>query len=89
MFKWEKSGNYNSQIMQFLNYIINLPNSPCRRVNSSSNGEKSLANVFFEDIENLFQKVYTESNVIEMRSFDPKNLNEANHLTENKQNYDT
>lgn len=47
-FTWEESGNYNEQIMRFLNYIIETPNSEMKKLfpELKEDGEETLANRF-------------------------------------------
>ena len=53
-FEYKRDGNYNSEIMEFLNYVINLVNHD----EKDSKGEKiSLADCFTKDMEELFEMV--------------------------------
>ena len=64
-FDYQDSGNYNSEIMKFLNYLISLPNKivnePQKQKENSLILEdrkgKPLNELFFEEVENLFKMV--------------------------------
>lgn len=52
-FSYQESGNYNSQIMRFLNYIIQMPN----KIIETDKKERPLNEVFFTDMEGIFKMV--------------------------------
>ena len=57
-FSFSQSKNYNPEIIQFLNFIIELPS------------QASLGDSFNADMEDFFKKVEDEAEVQRMASFD-------------------
>jgi len=59
-FEYESDGNYNSQIMQFLNYVIRLPNQ--HFVKSHEDGDDETKLTYFQsfesDVESIFKLIY-------------------------------
>ena len=53
-FEYSQEKDYNSEIMEFLNYIIGLPNKHIKEVS------KSMGECFNKDMENIFAKIYQE-----------------------------
>ena len=74
-FGYQESGNYNSQIMKFLNYIIGLPN---KMMENDENQEKAskkqipLNEIFFAEMEGIFRLVETENNTVNMQRYNPR-----------------
>lgn len=64
--------------MEFLNYIIKLPNK-VMTVKTEENTEESasLSQIFSKEMEKLFRMVESQNNVIAMKDFDPRNPNKS------------
>ena len=60
-FDFSPTANYNSQIMKFLNYLIELPRY------------KGIGDAFQADMETFFSRIYSQEEMERMRSFDRKN----------------
>ena len=74
-FSYQESGNYNSQIMKFLNYIISLPNKTMPSKSSTepkAKKDKPLNELFLADMEAIFRMVEVENNTINMQKYNPK-----------------
>ena len=84
-FKFESSGNYNSQIMEFLNYAIKLPNKVASfDSDESSQKDLTLGKKFMKDMEKIFRKVEVQENVFNMKKFDPKHPEKVIEVVEYK-----
>lgn len=77
-FTYEPNGDYNSKIMQFINYIIQLPGEHMKvstklelesDLSESKEDEMALYNAFHSDFENLFRKIEDETEVIRMKTY--------------------
>lgn len=75
-FSFQESGNYNSQIMKFLNYIIGLPNKMIESAKGEEKGKTQkqmpLNEVFFAEMEGIFRMVDTENNTSNMLRYNPR-----------------
>ena len=79
-FSYQESGNYNSQIMKFLNYIIGLPNKIMENNGERENDKDkkpkqnkiSLNELFFAEMESIFRMVETENNTTNMQKYNPR-----------------
>ena len=59
--------------MNFLNYIIQLPNQEWKSFREKGvNKSISLASVFFNDVEDIFKKLFSEDEVVKMNAHSQK-----------------
>ena len=76
-FVYTNAKDYNSQIMELINYIIELPKSKLTvtKVEDSikSNKQMELGECFYLEMEYLFKKIYHESKTRQIQLFDKKN----------------
>ena len=76
-FSYTSAKDYNSQIMEFINYIIELPKSKLTVTKSEDSVKKvkemELGECFYLEMEYLFKKVYNESKARQIQLFDKKN----------------
>ena len=63
-FEWREDENYNSKIMEFLNFLIDLPDAP---FNGKDN---KLVDEFFKDMEGIFTSIEKEDQMLRMKNFD-------------------
>ena len=66
-FQYASEGNYNSQIMEFLNYVISLPDEKVKL----DNGDKmSLEEAFHIEVGNFFRRIEEEQRLKKMKFTD-------------------
>lgn len=68
-FEFREDGNYNQEIMRFINYFIELPNQVVDRNRENYTMYKQ----FFDDMEDFFRKVETEQFTIAMSKYNARN----------------
>ena len=66
-FSYSDTGTYNNKIMEFMNYLINLPQEKVK--DKESNTKKRIGDLFRIEIENLFKKLLDKEGAIEMKKF--------------------
>ena len=67
-FQYQDDGNYNSQIMEFLNYLIELPDD---EVTADDGKKHSLEDAFHKQLKAFFKQVENEEKLAKMK-FDEK-----------------
>ena len=76
-FDYKQNLNFNKEIMEFLNFIIALPEEKIKK------GKNTLYESFFKDFETLFKRVEDKDEVDRMKIFKKKNPEKFNEELEN------
>ena len=74
-FHFREDGNYNSQIMQFLNYMMQLPDEKIRFKTEEKEEEWTLNDLFQKEVGNFFRRIEDKEKMEKMKFTDEDKKN--------------